>query len=86
MPRHIIAPDGTEWTVTLSGRSTQYAKDEVSLAFSAAGETRYVRFSPRGAKVPELAFEEVSDAMLQQLLPQSQPAWTSPAGDYAREA
>lgn len=86
MPRQITATDGTAWTVTLSGRATQYAKDEVSLEFMAAGETRYVRFSPRGAKVPELAFEEVSDTMLQQLLLQSQPSWTSPAGDYAREA
>jgi hypothetical protein len=86
MPRQITAPDGTDWTVTLSGRSTQYAKDEISLAFTAGDETRYVRFSPRGAKVPELAFEEVSDAMLRQLLQQAQPSWTSPAGDYARES
>jgi hypothetical protein len=86
MPRQITATDGTAWTVTLSGRSTQYAKDEVSLAFTASGETRYVRFSPRGAKAPELAFEEVSDAMLRQLLLQAQPSWTSPAGDYARES
>jgi hypothetical protein len=86
MPRQITAADGTTWTVTLSGRATQYAKDEVSLAFAAAGETRYVRFSPRGAKAPELAFEEVSDEMLGRLLQQAQPSWTSPAGAYARES
>ena len=86
MPRQITTTAGTVWTVTLSGRSTQYAKDEVSLEYTTPGETRYVRFSPRGAKVPELAFEEVSDAMLLQLLQQSQPSWTSPAGDYARES
>lgn len=86
MPRQITAPDGTTWTVTLSGRATQYTKDEVGLRFAANGETRFARFSPRGAKAPERAFEEVSDAMLQQLLGQSQPSWTSPAGDYARES
>lgn len=86
MPRQITATDGTAWTVTLSGRATQYAKDEVSLEYTSGGETRYVRFSPRGAKVPERAFEEVSDAMLLRLLQQSQPSWTSPAGDYARES
>jgi hypothetical protein len=51
MPRQITATDGTAWTVTLSGRSTQYAKDEVSLAFTASGETRYARRQGTGARV-----------------------------------
>jgi hypothetical protein len=85
MPRQITATDGTVWTVTLSGRATQYAKDEVALTFAAGVETRHVRFSPRGAKAPERAFEEVTDTMLQRLLVQAQPSWTSPAADYARK-
>lgn len=85
MPRQITAADGTTWTVSLSGRHTQYHRDEVSLAYAAGDEVRYVRFSPRGAKSAELAFEEASDTLLTTLFRRAQPEWTAPAGDYGRE-
>ncbi len=84
MPRQITAANGTAWTVTLSGRHTQYHRDEISLAYTADDEVRYVRFSPLGAKSAELAFEEASDALLTTLLARAQPAWTAPAADYGR--
>ncbi|MDZ4259563.1 MAG: hypothetical protein U0974_09160 [Gemmatimonadales bacterium] len=84
MARQITDATGTVWTVTLSGRHTQYAKDEVALTMTAAGEQRQVRFSPRGAKAPERAIEEASDALLLRLLNQAQPVWTSPVANYGR--
>jgi hypothetical protein len=86
MARQVIAEDGTLWQVTLSGRYTQYARDEVSLEFctgdSERSERRYVRFAPRGARSAERAYEEASDGLLRRLLAVSQPAWTSPDGAY----
>ena len=39
MPRRIIDVDGTEWRVSVSGRVTQYIKDEFGLVFTrGAGE------------------------------------------------
>ncbi len=90
MARHITGPDGATWEVALSGRRTQYGSDEVSLEFRrvAGGgpERRYVRFAPRMAKAPELAFDQATDAALHRLLGESQPAWTSPDGGYASPA
>lgn len=86
MARQITDATGAVWTVTLSGRHTQYAKDEVVLTLMQGEETRHVRFSPRGAKSPERAIEEVSDALLLRLLGQAQPAWTAPSGNYGRPA
>ena len=87
MPREITDQRGDRWEVSLTGRHTQYARDEVSLRFRRRGgeaaEDRYVRFSPRGAKAPESAYEQASDALLQRLLASSQPAWTAPDGGYA---
>ncbi len=82
MVRTIVDPDGQQWQVTLSGRRTQYVRDELSLEFRqmSTGELRYVRFRPSGAAAPQLAFDETSDAMLVRLLGSSQPAWTSPEG------
>lgn len=89
MPRVIADADGTNWRVALSGRHTQYSEDEISLEFSREGEgateRRYARFSPRGAKSPERAYEEASDRLLARLLAVAQPAWTSPDGVYGRD-
>jgi hypothetical protein len=87
MPRDLIDANGMSWSVALSGRRTQYTRDEISLAFtptnSESGGVRFARFSPQGAKSPELAYEEATDALLRRLLEISQPAWTSPDGAYA---
>lgn len=82
MPRLVTAPDGATWVVTLAGRHSQYAKDEVILAFSRDGETRYARFSPRGAKVPERAYEEASDRLLARLFATAHGAATAPSAGW----
>lgn len=88
MPRTIADADGSTWRVALTGRHTQYSQDEVSLEFwrenGGTTERRYARFSPRGAKSAERAYEEVSDVLLRRLLDIAQPAWTSPDGVYDR--
>lgn len=84
MERRIVDAKGRAWEVTLSGRRTQYTRDELSLEFRLAGgtERRYVRTSPRGARMPEMAWQELSDRDLVRLLDSSQPSWTSPDGGY----
>ena len=88
MPRRIIEVDGEQWKVAVSGRSTQYTKDEFGLVFTRgtgpAREQRVVRYSPLGAKSRELSLSELSDADLRRLLGHSQPAWTAPETGYAR--
>ena len=34
MPRRVIEVDGERWTVSVSGRITQYVKDEFGLVFA----------------------------------------------------
>ena len=34
MPRRIIDVDGVQWLVAVSGRNTQYTKDEFGLVFT----------------------------------------------------
>lgn len=84
MPRLVTDPSGATWEVALSGRRTQYARDEISLEFSRSHdgriERRYARFSPSGAKSAERAFEQASDRLLARLLATAGPAWTSPEG------
>lgn len=86
MPRRIIEANGEQWEVAVSGRVTQYVKDELGLVFSrGAGtsrERRVVRYSPLGAKGSELALSELTDAQLRSLLLHSQPAWTAPETEY----
>ena len=57
MPRRIIEVDGERWEVAVSGRSTQYTKDEFGLVFTRGTgpgrERRAVRYSPLGAKSRE---------------------------------
>lgn len=84
MQRRIMDAKGRQWDVTLSGRQTQYVRDELSLEFRLVGgeERRYVRTSPRGARMPEQAWQELTDTDLGRLLRSSQPSWTSPDGGY----
>ena len=88
MPRRIIEVDGAQWEVAVSGRLTQYTKDEFGLIFSRGTgpnrEQRVVRYSPLGAKSRELSLSELSDAELRELLAHSQPSWTAPEIGYRR--
>jgi hypothetical protein len=88
MPRRIIEVNDDQWEVTVSGRVTQYLKDELGLVFSrgtgAGRERRVARYSPLGAKGQELALSELTDAQLRELLACSQPAWTAPETEYRR--
>ena len=86
MPRRVIEVGGERWTVSVSGRITQYVKDEFGLGFArgsgGAGERRVARYSPQNTKSPELALAALSDAELVALLSRSQPAWTAPETGY----
>ena len=88
MPRRIIDVDGERWEVAVSGRSTQYTKDEFGLVFTRGTgpdrERRVVRYSPLGAKSRELSLDELTDRELAELLAFSQPAWISPELGYRR--
>ncbi len=88
MPRRIIAADGEQWEVAVSGRVTQYVKDEFGLIFSRGigpnRERRLARYSPLGAKSRELSLSQLSDQELRDLLGHSQPSWTAPETGYRR--
>jgi hypothetical protein len=88
MPRRIIEVNGAEWEVAVSGRFTQYTKDEFGLVFShgtgAGREQRVARYTPLGAKSRELSLSQLSDQELRDLLGHSQPSWTAPEMGYRR--
>jgi hypothetical protein len=88
MPRRVIEAGGDQWTVSVSGRNTQYTKDEFGLIFTrgtgAVREQRVARYSPLGAKSRELSLRELSDEDLRDLLARSQPSWTAPEMGYRR--
>jgi hypothetical protein len=88
MPRRVIEAGGDQWTVTVSGRNTQYTKDEFGLIFTRgtgpSREQRVARYSPLGAKSRELSLRELSDEDLRDLLARSQPSWTAPEMGYRR--
>ena len=88
MPRRIIEVNGEPWTVAVSGRSTQYTKDEFGLVFSRgtgpSREQRVARYTPLGAKGRELSLSQLSDQELRDLLSHSQPSWTAPEMGYRR--
>jgi hypothetical protein len=88
MARRIIAADGAQWEVTMSGRVTQYVKDEFGLVFTRGvgpdREQRVARYSPLGAKSRELSLSQLSDQDLRELLGHSQPSWTAPEMGYRR--
>ena len=88
MPRRIIDVDGERWDVAVSGRTTQYTKDEFGLVFTRGTgsdrEQRVVRYSPLGAKSRESSLGQLSLGELADLLAHSQPAWTAPELGYRR--
>jgi hypothetical protein len=88
MPRRIIEVDGASWEVAVSGRVTQYVKDEFGLVFTRGvgpnREQRVVRYSPLGAKSRELSLAQLTDQELRDLLRHSQPSWTAPEMGYRR--
>jgi hypothetical protein len=88
MPRRIIEVDGEQWEVAVSGRTTQYTKDEFGLVFTRGTgpqrERRVGRYSPLRAKSRELSLAQLSDAELRDLLAHSQPSWTAPEMGYRR--
>ena len=88
MPRRIIAADGEQWEVTVSGRTTQYVKDEFGVIFTRGvgpnREQRVARYSPLGPKSRELSLSQLSDSELRDLLSHSQPSWTAPEMGYRR--
>lgn len=88
MPRRIFEVDGEQWEVAVSGRVTQYVKDEFGLVFSrgtgAQREQRVVRYSPLGVKSREDSLAQLSERELRELLRHSQPSWTAPEMGYRR--
>jgi hypothetical protein len=79
---------GQQWSVSSTGRITQYTKDEFGLRFTRLRpeprEERVVRYSPQLSKNRESALAELSDAELVALLNVSQPTWTTPDMGYLR--
>ena len=86
MAERVIEENGRRWRVTLSGRRTQYVKDEFGVVFTAesGAERRIARFSPLATKSSELAFAGLTDRDLLTLLARSQQAATSPELGYGR--
>jgi hypothetical protein len=88
MPPRSFEVNGQRWTVSPTGRITQYDKDEFSLRFTRVSpeprEERIVRYSPQGSKSRENSLAEMSDRQLVDLLRVSQPAWTTPEAGYGR--
>jgi hypothetical protein len=86
MPRRLIEIDGDTWSVTMSGRYTQYNKDEFTVVFRRIGgtEERLARYSPLGSKRREDSLAERTDAELVSLFRRSQPAWTTAEAGYRR--
>jgi hypothetical protein len=88
MPRRVIEINGDQWLVSVSGRNTQYTKDEFGVVFTrgvgGGRERRLARYSPRGAKSRELSLRELTDRQLLELWEHSQPSWTAPETGYAR--
>ena len=88
MPRRIIEVDGKQWGVAVSGKVTQYVKDEFGLVFTRGvgpnREQRVVRYSPLGSKGREVSLGQLSDSELRDLLAHSQPSWTAPEMGYQR--
>ena len=88
MPRRTIESNGDTWEVDVSGRTTQYTKDEFGLVFTRgtgpSRERRVARYSPLGAKSRGTSLAQLTDAELRQLLTHSQPSWTAPELGYRR--
>lgn len=89
MARRTIEVDGERWEIYPSGRVTVYDRDEFGLVFEKGTGPhrvrRVTRYSPLGARRPDKALAELSDARLREFFAQSQPAWTSPETCYAKK-
>ena len=87
MARRTIEVDGERWVVYPSGRVTQYTRDEFGLIFEKGTGSdrvrRVMRYSPLGARRPDVALAELPESRLREFLACSQPAWTSPDTRYA---
>ena len=86
MPQRSVEVEGVRWTVSPSGRRTQYTKDEFTVTFARddSDEVRVARYSPLGSKARDESLQELSDAQLADLLRRSQPSWTTPELGYRR--
>ena len=88
MPRRVIEVDGKQWEVSVSGRVTQYVKDEFGLVFTRGTgpdrEQRVVRYTPLGDKSREASLGQLTHQELRDLLRHSQPSWTAPELGYRR--
>lgn len=86
MGRRTIVVDGERWEVYPSGRTTIYPRDQFSLLFEhgtgSQRRRRVTRYAPVGSRWSQHALLELSDAELQMLFRQSQPAWTAPEAAY----
>lgn len=87
MPRTITV-NGQAWEVGPTGRVTQYSRDEFGVEFRrtdpAGDQVRIARYTPLGARSPELSLTELSDRTLGELFQRSQPSWTAPETGYRR--
>lgn len=88
MAGRIVEVNGERWTVSSTGRITQYGKDEFALRFTRVSPEprveRVVRYSPQLAKNRESALALLTDMDLAGLLRVSQPSWTAPDLGYRR--
>ncbi len=88
MPARTVTMDGRTWSVSPSGRVTQYDRDEFTLLFvhgdGPSREVRVTRYSPQGARWREPSLAEMTDAELVRLFEMSQPSFTSPDAGYTR--
>ena len=86
MPRRVIEAGGEQWVVSVSGRNTQYTKDEFGLVFQQGTgperRRRFTRYAPVGSRSTDASLAELSDRQLIDLLRQSQPSWTAPESAY----
>jgi hypothetical protein len=87
MARRVVEVDGESWSVYLSGRTTSYPHDQVSVVFElGTGENsikRTCRFRPAGRRGMD-ALAALSNSSLRDMLRSSQPAWTSPELAYGK--
>jgi hypothetical protein len=86
--RRSIDVDGERWDIYPSGRVTFYSRDEMGLIFQKGSGPdvvrRVTRYAPLGARRPDKALAELTDAQLHEFFTQSQPAATSPETNYTR--
>lgn len=86
MPSRTISVNGSTWSVTPSGRVTQYDRDEFALIFTrhtgGKKEVRVARYSSASTRSREMSFAQLTDDDLMRLLSESQSGATSPEAQY----